>query len=225
MLILTRTACLGGDTIYNKLGNRHNFTSQGKVRVDLLMDIVKGKINKPDSNILSGLISRPDMLGVYGQQCELSWLSITEEPFCLIMDNYSELTDKRFHHQDGWDFCGLYGDLRMDEHDSQITCLGLLDDVESSYDEFFTWVKKKWNIPIVFLHFPSIQETRKEYLEQHQKITQAMDKLASKHNIQNIHADPSEIESISDGDAYHFSKRTAVNLASKISLPPWIDSY
>lgn len=219
MIIFTRTACLGGDIIYEKLGNKHDFRSQGKVRVDFFLDLIHEKAIKPDFSVLSTFLARKDMEGTYQQASDLSWLSIDSKPDCIILDNYSELTDKRFLHKNGWSFCGAYGDLDFEVCQDQIKDEGLLDldRIEPSYDAFFKYLRRKWDVPIIFLHFPTTFETRKRYLLQGEAITQALANLSCKYDIQNIHADPEEIEH-ADNDTYHFTNKTAKNMASKISL-------
>lgn len=223
MLILTRTACLGGDVIFQKFGNKHDFMSHGKVRIDLLNDLIDNKITKPDKQILSNWILQPEIYGgLYNQQSELSWLVINQTPDCIVMDSFSELTDKRFHYEQGnWDFCGLYGELTK-ECQSKITKLGLLDNLESHYDRFFSWVRNKYpDVTIIFLHFPITFEKREKYQLQGQAIRAVLDKLAGKYNIQNIQADPESIENVDHSDnpekfAYHFTEKTSNNMAQKI---------
>lgn len=220
--ILTRTACLGGAVIFHKFGNKHNFFSHAKVRVDLFLDIINTKINKPNFNIINDWLARRDMEGVYKQAADLSWLECSVQPDFLIMDSYSELTDKRFHYtEENFDFCGLYGDLDRVKCKNKLQHLGLLepDNLQNKYDQFFTYVRNQWkNTPIIFIHFPTTFEARKKYIIQGKMIMQALNNLSPQYQIQNIYAQPEEIENAGDGDTYHLSDQTAKFLAQKIQI-------
>jgi len=221
MLILTRTACLGGEVINYKIGGNHDFYNQQKVRVDMFNEVVSGNTIKPKkSEILPWLADASDTGGVYSQSEEFRWFTINSKPNYLIMDNYSELVDKQIIHKDGWSFCGVYGDFKHEAFTSSTFIDGSLlplDKIYDSYDNFFQFVKNKWNIPIIFIHFPTIFDHREMYINQGIAITDALNILAPKYNIQNIHADLSEIEK-QDSNYYHFTKRTFKNLADKIII-------
>lgn len=220
MLILTRTACLGGEVTNSKIGSKHEYYNQQKVRVDMFLDIVNDNNKKPKFDVINSWLKRKDMAGVYSQSEKLEWLNINSKPDYLIMDNYSELTDKKFiDKKEGWEFCGLYGDLDSDLCNDKLEHLDLLDvnKIEEQYDSFFSYVKKRWDVPIIFIHFPTTFETREQYINQGQAITNALNILAPKYNIQNIHADLEFIEQ-KDCDVYHFTQKTIDHMASKIKI-------
>jgi hypothetical protein len=220
MNIFLRTACLGHwvrDTLFGDKTPYHNYFNQQKVRADLLIDILNGKTHKPPMNsILDKHLSRKDMRGVYSQTESLLWISSGVKPDLFIIDSYSELVDKRFISNEGWSFCGLYGDFDTsfisNMHDD-----GLLEDVYTAYDNMFSFITTKWNVPIIYIHFPTTFDVREKYIKQGLKIDQAMNEICKKYNIQNIKADPDQIEQ-KDSDYYHMSDKTVRNLASKIRL-------
>lgn len=221
---LNRTACVGGWVTDLLLGanqyyrdGQQLFNNQQKVRTDMWLDIMQGKCKAPSPGTLQHYISQQDYMGPYLQTEELGWNKV-KNPKYLIMDSYCELTDKRFQHKDGWIVCGLYSHFNPQLFD-QFTDYGLLpiDQIAEKYDQFFALVKKKWNIPIVFIHFPTTFDDREMYIQQGAAITRALDQLAPKYNIQNIHADPEAIEQ-KDSDYYHFTDKTVANLASKINI-------
>lgn len=218
MLILNRTACLGGEVTQLKIGTNHNFNNQQKVRADMFLDIINGKANKPDSNIVINGLWRPDMAGVYGQSEKLLWQTVQGKVDYLIIDNYSELTDKRFLHKNGWTICGLYNDFKPELLNDMID-FGLLNvnDIENIYNDLFEYIKSKYNTKIIFLHFPTTFEKREKYINQGIAITKALNNLAEKFNIQNIHADIDCIEQ-ADSDTYHYTKKTFENMAKKIII-------
>lgn len=219
--ILTRGACLSSWVTEALLGeqmSRINFSNQQTVRVDLFFDILDGKIKPAPYSLLQTWITNKGRLGVYKQTEDLLWLK-ANEPELLIMDNYSEIVDKRFEHWTGIGFCGLYGDIDKKILDRELAQYGSLDPAKilPLYDRLFQYVKDKWNIPIIFVHFPTVFDPRERYRQQGEAITNAMGLLAEKYQIQNIHADESEIEQ-KDADYYHFSERTVSNMAGKIII-------
>lgn len=222
MRIATRTHCLGGSAIYFKIGDKHEFYNQQKVRVDMFMDIINGKLKKPNSNAIVSILQSPEIVsGVYKQSEDLLWLQM-QKPDYLIMDNYTELTNKLFIHKtEHWAICGEYGHFKEGTltEDKFMHC-GLLpiNDIYIKYDEFFDYIAKWWNIPIIFMHFPTTFDDREMYKEQGNAITSAIDKLSKKYNIQDIHSDENLIESHGDGDVYHFSDNTKKHIAAKMQI-------
>lgn len=220
MIFLNRTACLGGDVTQYKVGTNHYFNNQQKVRADMFVDIINGN-NKPKSDIILQLLNEPHSFGgIYKQSEQLLWLNMNDKPDFLFIDNYCELTDKKFIHKDGWSFCGAYGDFKTECFtDGTLTDHGLLDInlLEYYYDKMFEFIKNKWNVPIIFMHFPTSFETREKYINQGKAIINAMNKLAIKYNIQNIMADDCEIE-LTNNYTYHFTNKTIKNMSNKIII-------
>lgn len=221
MIFLNRTACLGGDVTQYKVGTNHYFNNQQKVRVDMLMDIVEGKVKKPEVKNIIPLLSSPnDMAGIYSQSENLLWYTLDQKPNYLIMDNFSELTDKKIIHKDGWSFCGALGDFKQNLfEDGTLISEGLLaiDLIRSSYDKFFQYIKNRWNVPIIFIHFPTVFDDRELYINQGKAISEALNYLSPIYNIQNIHADIDSIER-KDENYYHFTYKTIKNIADKIII-------
>lgn len=220
MLIATRTACLGGWVTQAKLGMSPEYYNQQKVRVDMFLDIINGAAQKPRFSKLEEILVRKDMGGVYHQSEKLEWLSLSRKPDYLIIDNYSELTDKKFIHKtEKWMFCGQFGDFNIEKLLYQFDCHDLLntDQIFNKYRLFFEYIKNKWDCPIIFIHFPTTFDTREEYIKQGIAITDAIAQLAPIYGIQNIHADPEAIEQ-KDSDIYHFTDKTVQNMAAKIKI-------
>lgn len=220
MLMLNRLACLGWWVLAKKFGVKHEFNNQQKIRVDMFMDIVDGKEKIPNiASILPNLLASDWSHKMYLDSIELKWLNINK-PDILIMDNFAELVDRRIIHKDGWKFCGYRSDFKEEYFlDGTLTDCGLLniDDIYNSYDSFFSYVKEKWNVPIIFMHFPTVFEDREKYIKQGAVITEALEKLSPKYNIQNIHAAADSIEQKDDSPLnYHFGNKTVENMANKI---------
>jgi hypothetical protein len=221
MIFLNRTACVGGEVLHCKVGDKHNFNNQQKVRVDMFMDIVEGKMSKPDSKTIISLLSdASDTGGVYSQSEELRWFQVKDKPDYLIMDSYSELVDKKITHKDGWSFCGTFGNFKPEAFLDGTLIDGTLLNIElikPAYDKFFEYIKNCWDIPIVFIHFPTTFDNRNLYINQGKAIMDAIKELSLKYNIQNVYADDGAIER-KDGDCYHFGNKTIENMAAKIKL-------
>lgn len=219
MLFLNRTACLGGWVQGLKFGDGHAVYNQQKVRADMFMNIINKKSQIPDMKPILPLLSAiNDMSYMYMQSEKMSWLNVKEKPDAIIIDSFSELVDKKFIHKNGSSFCGYHSDFIPSSFSSKtLINYGLLDrnKIYKYYDAFFKFIKNKWDAPIIFLHFPTTFESRDIYINQGIAITEALEKLSVKYNIQNIHADESEIEQ-KDELTYHFSDRTIANMANKI---------
>lgn len=221
LTIFTRTACFGGWVTEKKFGNdqKTNYFNQQKVRADLFLDFVDKKASPPQmkKNLKKWL--RPECFGnegVYLQTELLDWLKQNIKPDLFVLDNYSELVDKRFSNKEGHSFCGLYGHFNSNFIES-LTDEGLLDNVHETYDQFFSYIKNHWNVPIIFIHFPTTFDPREKYKIQGEKITAAMEIMASKYGIQNLHADLESIEQ-RDSDYYHLADKTVNNVVSKIKI-------
>lgn len=214
-------ACVGGEVIDFKFGPNHDFNNQQKVRVDLFMDIIECRSKIPNAKtIISHLRNDSDKQGVHSQSEELRWLKITGKPNYLLIDSYSELVDKKITHKDGWSFGAEYGDFKPEVFENKIFKneeLLAIDKIESSYDNFFNYIKNTWNIPVIFIHFSTALDSREIYINQGNAIMDAIKSLSTKYNIQNIFADEDAIER-KDGDCYHFGKKTIINMANKIII-------
>ncbi len=222
MLIATRCACLTGDINHIIFGDNHEYLSNAKGRIDIILDIKKhNKFRLPTKSEIENHITWEEYLGLYWQQAECSHFKTNRIPQYFIIDQYSELTDKRFEHKNGYAFAGHYGNIRAEDFNNGLTDYGLIDTttLQDKYDEYFDFMKYKWpNTKFIFTNFPIEKEIREEYIKQWSAIASAIDNICGKYNIQNIHADKDQIEFTPDSDAYHFTIKTAQNMASKIKL-------
>ena len=221
MLIFTRTACLGGDCTQMKIGTKHDFHNQQKIRVDMFINVLLNNEKKPDKDKILSLLQDPGGTGgVYSQSEEFRWFKVSEKPQYIFMDNYSELVDKKIIHKDGWSFCGVYGDFKPEcFNDGTLTDGSLLpiNELYGYYDLFFEYIRNHWDVPIIFMHFPTTFDHREMYIKQGAAITEALKELAPKYNIQNIHADAESIEQ-TDSNYYHFTIKTKQNIVDKIII-------
>jgi hypothetical protein len=156
------------------------------------------------------------------QQEELPWLKIKKMKY-LVMDSYSELTDKKFTNiKDGWSFCCHFGDLYLaDEFKNNFKIEGALplENLEESYRAFFAWFEK--NFPgknVFFVHYPSLFDARSEYKERGAAILQTMQKIsANKSYIKNIFLSEEEVTEKVKADPfpYHYNDEIYQKLSKK----------
>lgn len=224
MLICTRVACLSGDINHIIFGDNHEYLSHAKGRIDTVLDIQKHhKFRAPTKTEIESHIIGDEYLGLYWQQAEFSHFKTNRIPQYFMIDQYSELTDKRFEHKNGYVFSGHYGNLNPDHFKNGLTEFGLIDtnNIQDKYDEYFDFMRHKWpTTKFIFIHFPIDYEKRQKYIDQWNAITNAIENIYSKYNMQNIHADKESIEHVglNDDNFYHFTKKTANNMAAKIKL-------
>jgi hypothetical protein len=223
---LARVACFGQWIIGKRQILRSSkLYNQQQVRVDLFSDFIEGKINRAKAIEITKYFHKDsDRHEIHIQTEQMSWLNIPN-PDYIFLDNFSELTDKRFTHSLGFDFCGKYGEFEKHIYDQNVnngtfTDHGLLpiNSIYSEYDRFFTHIKNKWgNVRIIFINFSTNFEGRQLYKDQGIAIFDAIESLTNKYNIQNlIHPNP-ELK-LGQDFAYHFSDQNIIDMAARIIL-------
>jgi len=221
---LTRLACLGEWIYARTFAQQCIGHAQRQVRVDLFSDWIENNSSVANAaEINSMAYANSDRTFIQEQTENRSWLQC-DKPDVLFMDNFSELVDKRFAHSSGYDFCATYGEFEAQQLMSALdrcvlTDHGLLaiDSIYNEYDRFFNIIKNKWDIPIVFCHFPTKFDGREIYKKQGRVIIQAIEMMSRKYDIQSIIADDNAII-MKDGWHYHFADQTVDNMASKINV-------
>ncbi|MFV0626585.1 MAG: hypothetical protein ACK5N8_04475 [Alphaproteobacteria bacterium] len=224
-VVLSRTVCLGQFVWENLYSEEYEIINHCKNRIDYCL-----KINdKPDlvvdydevsSYVINqnaeGNIYRKNML--FAETKDI--FKYTKTPM-LIMDSFSELTDKLFiNKQNEKMFLFHYKDLIHDsDFDEKYECLGLLpiDEIKNYYNLFFERVINVYGkIPIIYMHFPMDFEVREEYQKRVCEILGAINELQKKYdNLISITADTVE-ENLVDKNIYHFSQNTYYDIAKKI---------
>src|SRR6478752_7176158 len=97
MLIATRCACLTGDINHILFGDNNEYLSHTKGRVDITLDIKKhNKFRPPTKSEITNHLEAKEFSGVYEQSVIFSHFQDNRQPRYFIIDQYSELTDKRF---------------------------------------------------------------------------------------------------------------------------------
>lgn len=211
-IILGRVSCIGKDIL--KLEEKdYLLKNQQKSRVDNFYASIIGK-NKPQYNLIEPYIGREDIKPLIKEQCDLPWLKVnTQNIKYILMDTYSELTDKKFtHKKEGWSFSCHYADLdksKRKEFEKIFADEGLLPlkQLEKSYEQFFTWCKKEYSdIPIYVVVASSALDSKKEYKKRALEIKRVLKKLAKKNKQLRIITIPeSQINPGDDSLPYHYS--------------------
>jgi hypothetical protein len=213
--MLSRVACLGQ---WSYPGHHNN---QQKVRSDLFMSVVNGGSRTRFTESMD-VISNKDIGYMIKQQEDLPWLSAKEEEFNgLYMDSFSELVDQKFlHKDDGWSFCACFSDVDKEKMQKKFLCQDLIsiDDLEASYNNLFSWfISKNSNAPIIFIHFPTVFDTREKYIKQGAAIISSINNLKNKYNIYNIIVPKDKIEQNQKIPfVYHFGKTTVDYISERV---------
>ncbi len=227
-IILARIACLGQFTLQNICIDNAKLVNHQKNRVDYALELHKDIAVKINFDEVKKYIPtenqvRYDGISSLFEQEEQDIFDYANKNVCmLIMDSFSELTDKQFlsirnksrflaHWKDinhTKEFAELY------RHDGLIP----VDKLYEAYDKFFALFNRIYGqIPIVFLNFPTDLDQREEYKKRGEVIAEVIDTLAANKypNIIPIKADVVEPDP-EDEAVYHFSENTYRFLAKKL---------
>jgi hypothetical protein len=194
-IILGRNACLGNELlrVLIKKNKKYLVINQQKTRIDVFMECINGAPCPQAAEIIKNFrIKRHDLAELIKQQEKLPWLKNKHPVKLLVMDSFSELTDKKFTHKKrGWSFSCHWNDLKHDQNfEQEFSCSGMLplEELEKNYQNFFAWAEKTHpGIKIFFIHYPDQLEKREKYLQRSQKIKEVLEKIAiQKPFIKNI---------------------------------------
>jgi hypothetical protein len=226
--ILSRNACLGKD-IVNLLNIKEPIYNIQKGRVDYLLNIVENQHFRAKAEIVAPFMKRKDVIPFIVQQQSLCWLEYQKPPKLLLMDSFSELTDQMFVHkyERKWGFCSNYSDVECGEKfQAQFQAKGLLPikDVFEMYVGFFSLIRKKYgDMPIIFLHFPVVLDSRQKFHIRYKNILHAIEEISKKYPPfysivveDNIVSWPDEHNENKDEFPYHYNSETYETFKSKI---------
>jgi hypothetical protein len=221
-IIITRTACLGNDAL-KLIDLKCKFIKHQKCRIDYLNEIIRESNRAISfSSILKRFVPRTDIYDLYLQQVFPYNFEKGKSPKCIILDSFSELTDQKFISKSNSKeyFYLNFTDLSKD-FDTFFDCLGLLStkEFEKQYFDFFSMVSIKWpSLPIVFINFPKKLENREVFIERHDLINRAVNKLVSSFPNLKIINIPDEVVKPNPNDnfPYHYSHETYEYVANQI---------
>jgi hypothetical protein len=218
--ILGRHACLGRDVIKMSYIKTPVFNNQ-KGRVDFWLSCFKQSSLRTRTVELAPFLRRKDMIPILRQQEYCNKLP-KHPPRFVYMDSLSELVDQLFiNKKDGWGGCCYYSDINHSKQfEDNFEQKGLIDisQLESSYRNFFDQIREQYGeVPIVFLHFPSVLERRDKFLGRGQVILSVIEKLAQEYkNLysiaidENIVTSPIDVAPEMKDFPYHYNKETYV---------------
>ncbi len=222
-IILSRNACLGNDILKLKKnrGEKIIVIGQPKARVDFFINLINGA-PKPKYKQLKKFIKDPAIFRMIEKQNKLPWLNISKDIKYIVMDSFSELTDKKFtHKKEGWSFCCHYSDINhTQEFKNNFKSNNYLsvEKIEKSYIIFFRWLNNKYPSKKIFIiHYPSKLEKREEYKQRAAKIYEILLKIEKANKtIYNIKIDESIVGyNEKDKFPYHYNKKTYSKLLKK----------
>jgi hypothetical protein len=220
-VILSRTACLGS-SILDKI-NLCDITVQNhqKSRIDYILDCSNDSSYSVKPEIIQPYIIRNDVHEVITQS-KNNFLGYSNVKM-LIMDSFSELTDKLFiANGNEWGFCSHYSDVNHNtDFNQKFICKGLIasNTLKSIYINFFDKIKNIYgDIPILFIHFPTKFDKRPEYKYRSEIIIDILSDLSNRnYNLHSVTIDNNNIyQHDSDNFCYHFSASTIDSFANKI---------
>ena len=225
--ILGRHACLGRD-VFDLVDCDFQIFNIQKGRVDHLISSLQKPCKRTKSVIVSKFLSRNDISPLLRQQEYCGYLP-KHSPQFIYMDSFSELVDQFFvHREEQWGCCCCYSDLNHTEaFKASFKKMGLLDinSIELNYRLFFDFIKRKYGeVPILFLHFPSVLESRLKYVERADVIYRVIEKIAKEHpslysiSVENhIVSEPIKDKIKSQDFPYHYNDEVYHSFADKIN--------
>jgi hypothetical protein len=147
-------------------------------------------------------------------------------PDIVILDSYSELTDQLFVDRElGAKFLANFGDVNVTDRFSQrFQCRGLLpiNDLLGSYLKFFGKIREVYGpIPVVFIHFPVVRDSRQKFRERGEAITKAILEATNTYSIISLSLRDEEVDNPPKGAAlaefpYHYGPHTYLRFAEKM---------
>jgi hypothetical protein len=212
--IYSRSACFGRIVVENRniigSGRVENFQ---KARIDYMNHVLnRSKTLYESYDKISKVITNRELQDFQKQNIKLSDYEFKNVDIYII-DTFSDLTDKKFRLKGTNNyFYSHYNDL---DKDSEIFNLiedhGLLDihQVEIEYQKFIEKIIAfNNNTIIVFIHYPSKFESRREYIERGDKIFDILSRISiSYKNVHNVKLSDSQVIA-KDSFPYHFSNET-----------------
>lgn len=212
-VIVTRTACLGNDSL-KLINQRFRIINHQKCRIDLFFNLLRsGHSSSNFSFQIAKFIDRLDIFQLYIHQI-FSFSTIKCTPLIFIFDSFSELTDQKFalRSDSKVQFYCNYGDLN-DVAKNEVVSLGLLEDsdINSFYKLFFLKLRNLYpSVPIVFIHFPSKLDDRKLFKARADQIKSSIFSISQEISNYYIIEIPEDIVdfSLNDKFPYHYNEET-----------------
>lgn len=182
------------------------------------------KSNRGRLGVLS-LIPRKDIQICIAMQFDRTFMSPSLPPRFIIMDSFSDLTDVRMRFKADTIFNANISDIAKLHRKNRNLEIGELlntDSLEELYSNLFS----KFNfffpsVPIIFILFPTILDTRLLYRERGEKIVSVLERLKSDFPNLNVVTCPDSLVAFADDDVnkefpYHYEDAVYRNLFNQI---------
>jgi len=226
--VFTRTACLGNDVFDNLFDGRITRLNLQKGRLDFLIDTLGYKKLKSPRVKVVKLFDRRDVVGMVWAQSSSYWTSL-KPPSFILMDSFSDLTDREFiFRKGGARFACHSKDLKnLSQIGEYVYRSDLLpiESLEANYSILFNKFDDTWgDLPIIFIHFPTLFEDRKLYQERAREIRRAIENISMVNpNVYSISAPESVVFRAEENDLsligfpYHYRNDTKRFFSDKVA--------
>lgn len=220
-VVISRSVCLGTWAFDRIETKDFQVVNYGKSRVDYTLDMHNDKSRRADAFEILKYTPREYRSFKGWYWAEERDLFKHKKVKAFVMDSFSELVDQRFvSKKNGRSFCTIYRAVKGTKLCDLYDCLGLLniDLIKKYYLEFFKELRKVYqDIPIVFIHFSTVFETRENFIARAAQIEKAIDEINAEENMGIIQIKPRIIEHHeTDPNAYHYSKNTYDDVALQL---------
>lgn len=242
-LIINRTAYLGHSAFERINVGKIELVNCAKNRVDYALSIHQDKSKRADAyDILSCMVKgyrsyKEWYWATFGEVAMMvtsdyrlfkEWYWAEERDVfkykrvkAVVMDSFSELVDQLFVEKEGkHSFCSTYHVVKGTQICDLYDCLGLLDVnlIKSYYLQFFKELRRVYqNVPIIFIHFSTLFETRDKFIERAAQIERAIVEINQEENLDVVFIKPRIVEHHeTDPNAYHYSKSTYDDVAAQL---------
>ena len=191
---LGRYDCLG-TAVLEACGRNYKMHNMQKGRIDYQLQILQNSSRacKPDQVIHH--LAREYIAPTIEQQPRVC---PDFKPALIFVDSFAELTDQIFRHKtEGWQFCSNWSDItHSNEFNMDFEGLGLLvlNYLQDAYTKLLSTISLRWpGIPIIYLHFPDVLETRENFVTCAREIRRVVEACTLQHpNLYSLSV-PSEL--------------------------------
>ena len=217
--ILSRTCCVG-NRVSAKLQESFALNNQ-KYRLDYLWNDDRLSIKLHPKDMM--LFADSQLLGLVKAQNNLHFFVPSLIPDIVIIDSFSDLTDRLFTTKIGSKFFCHFSDLSVEtraylrdpSHTNQYIVDEGLMSLDGYSEKLDCLARRIWSIygqsiPVFFINVPVVYETRDAYLRRAKQIFRESQLVAeSCCNFFSISLDPGDVHSSpEDSFPYHFDDRT-----------------
>ena len=221
-VVITRTVCLGNWAFERIDTKKLKIVNYGQNRVDFALNVHQDKSTNADAFEILKYTKKEYRSYKNYYWAEEQDLFKHKRVKAFVIDSFSELVDQLFVEKEGkHSFCTIYRTVKDTKLCDLYDCLGLLDIdlIKKYYLAFFKELRKVYqDIPIVFIHFSTVFETRENFIARAVQIEKAIDEINREENMRIIQIKPRIVEHHeTDPNVYHYSKNTYDDVAEQLA--------